>query len=634
MSVPSDPRIQHLREQARVLSGMSEVPGMLNLAQQAAEIANTVTDKHVVNEALLVSERWFGYVAYHRGLFSDSLTHFKKALVHAEEHGDEVGIATDIMNLANAENALGDLSRSYEMYHRALAIQEAEGDADGITLCLMNIGGLYASLADYASASESWHRALSVAEKHDLTRVAIVLCNLGFLNLELADFDSAMKYLKTAQERSIRDGSVDTRALICVNMGECYQRTGDLENAESLYKQALELFRSFDSVGGVIMSELELCSVYIERGQLTEAHQLIDPISASSIEDFNFELFYYYQMSRLAELEGNTDEAIHWFEVALDRAQDPSKVRNRLEIHKRARNLAKRTNTFKAYFEHSTAFEDLTIELHNSDQQRRLKLAESERSITEESRKADAERARAEERDKLLSSILPHTITSRLLAGERMIADAFDDVSILFLDLVNFTAIAARVPPKHLVHLLNEIFAACDDVIRRHGMTKIKTIGDAYLAAAGVPEPITDHVARCAAAAVELQQRLETLRISMPENYGDKSWIDEVGDINVRIGLHCGSVVAGVIGNDRVAYDIWGDAVNIASRMEQTSVSGCIHVSDSFARAIPDIGDPTFLGEDVIRLSPLYQLRMRGDVEVKGKGIMKTYYLSLNSSVS
>jgi class 3 adenylate cyclase len=207
-------------------------------------------------------------------------------------------------------------------------------------------------------------------------------------------------------------------------------------------------------------------------------------------------------------------------------------------------------------------------------------------------------------------------VADRLLSSTGMIADAFDGVSILFLDMVSFTTLASRIPPAHLVHLLDAVFAACDEVCQRHGLTKIKTIGDAYLAVAGVPLEQEDHALRMAAAAVEMMRTMKTLDVHIPDGLGDRAWINEIEELEVRVGIHCGPVVAGVIGRDRVAYDVWGDSVNVASRMERNGAPGRIHVSEDFAHALTE--------------AP-YNLIPRGDIEVKGKGRMKTFWLEVDS---
>jgi len=152
-------------------------------------------------------------------------------------------------------------------------------------------------------------------------------------------------------------------------------------------------------------------------------------------------------------------------------------------------------------------------------------------------------------------------------------------------------------------------------VMREFGLEKIKTIGDAYMAVAGAPVVQHDHAQRAAQAALQLLDVMEDLVITFPENYGDRSWIQSIPEIQVRIGMHCGAAAAGVVGENKFLYDLWGDAVNTAARMESHGEAGKIHVSEEFMHAV---GAENFLP---LRFIP------RGEMNIKGKGIMKTYFL-------
>jgi adenylate cyclase len=213
-------------------------------------------------------------------------------------------------------------------------------------------------------------------------------------------------------------------------------------------------------------------------------------------------------------------------------------------------------------------------------------------------RRVDEERARA---DGLLHDMLPDSIARRLLAGERP-ADRHPDVTVLFADLVHFTQLAESLPADRVVQVLDRVFSAFDALVERHGLEKIKTIGDAYMAASGVPESRTDHVEAAARLAIDMRATLQA--IEAEERLG----------LAIRIGLHCGPVVAGVIGTRRYAYDLWSDVVNVAARMEHHGVAGCIQVSDAVAERLRG-------GDVPVRLTP------RGAIDVKGKGMMHTWWL-------
>jgi class 3 adenylate cyclase len=189
-------------------------------------------------------------------------------------------------------------------------------------------------------------------------------------------------------------------------------------------------------------------------------------------------------------------------------------------------------------------------------------------------------------------------IADRLKQGHINIADGFADVTVLFADIVGFTEISSRTSPEELVELLNKIFSAFDRLSEQYGLEKIKTIGDNYMVAGGLPLPCTNHAESMAEMALEMQQEIMKFREC------DKP-------LNIRIGINTGSVVAGVIGTKKFIYDLWGDAVNTASRMESQGLPGKIQVSRSTYELLSD----------------KYLLEKRGKINVKGKGAMTTYWL-------
>ena len=207
---------------------------------------------------------------------------------------------------------------------------------------------------------------------------------------------------------------------------------------------------------------------------------------------------------------------------------------------------------------------------------------------------ADLAAERARSRD-LLLNVLPEDIVARLDAGETRIADRHERVAVLFSDLVGFTGIAARLAPAELVERLDHLFSTFDAACAEHGVEKIKTIGDAYMAAAGLRPDEADPCAAAAAVGLAMLRAVEATG----------------GAWRMRVGIHVGPVVAGVIGRHKFAYDLWGDSVNVASRLEATAEPGRIHVSAEVADA----------------LRGRYRLEPRGTVELKGKGPTETFYL-------
>jgi guanylate cyclase len=201
--------------------------------------------------------------------------------------------------------------------------------------------------------------------------------------------------------------------------------------------------------------------------------------------------------------------------------------------------------------------------------------------------------------DQLVDAMLPRPIAMRLKAGERTIADRHEHVSVLFADLVGFTSLTQRIDPGELAALLDRVFTRFDALATTIGVEKIKTIGDCYMAAVGMPDPCDDHAARAARMALGMREIIDDVN-------------RETGHaLQLRVGLDTGPVIAGVLGRNKLLYDLWGDTVNTAARMESHGEPSALHVSDAFQRA----------------LGPRARTRDRGTIEVKGKGPMRTWFL-------
>jgi class 3 adenylate cyclase/CheY-like chemotaxis protein len=207
--------------------------------------------------------------------------------------------------------------------------------------------------------------------------------------------------------------------------------------------------------------------------------------------------------------------------------------------------------------------------------------------------------AEKERSEQLLLNILPKPIVEQLKQGEHNIADSFAKATVLFADIVDFTRLSTHHSPTEIVSLLNQIFSAFDRLAEQHGVEKIKTIGDAYMVVGGLPTPRVDHAEAIAEMAIDMLDAISQFRTQTGES------------LNMRIGINTGPVVAGVIGTNKFIYDLWGDTVNIASRMESTGIAGSIQVTPATYNLLQN----------------KYLFEERGVIPIKGKGDVMTYIL-------
>jgi class 3 adenylate cyclase len=218
------------------------------------------------------------------------------------------------------------------------------------------------------------------------------------------------------------------------------------------------------------------------------------------------------------------------------------------------------------------------------------------RDLGEKASALEKEKGRTE---KLLVNVLPIAIADRLQKGEKVEAETFPEVTVLFADVVGFTKLAAELGPRSVANLLNELFEMFDDLAEKYKLEKIKTIGDCYMTVAGIPDRSPTHAQQMADFSLDALAALKSQNKQMSRN------------LDIRIGMHSGTVAAGIIGRKKFAYDLWGDVVNITSRLEGTAEPMKIHVSESVHA----------------RLEDSYLFEQRGEVELKNRGKLRTYYL-------
>jgi class 3 adenylate cyclase/HAMP domain-containing protein len=239
-----------------------------------------------------------------------------------------------------------------------------------------------------------------------------------------------------------------------------------------------------------------------------------------------------------------------------------------------------------------TAFNQMASILHQREK-------EKETALTDLGEKATALEKEKGRTEKLLLNVLPIAIADRLQRGEKVEAETFPEVTVLFADVVGFTKLAAELGPRSVTNLLNELFEIFDDLAEKYKLEKIKTIGDCYMAVAGVPDRSPTHAQQMADFSLEALSILKSQNQKLSRN------------LQIRIGMHSGTVAAGIIGRKKFAYDLWGDVVNVTNRLEGTAEPMKIHVSESVHARLED----SYLFED------------RGEVELRNRGKLRTYYL-------
>ena len=536
-----------------------------------------------------------------------ALEHFQYALSLYEELDNRSGAAAVIGSIGVVYLGIGDYSTALEHFHRAFAIDEELGNHSGVAIVANNIGLVYSNAGDYPAALEYYHIALARSEVlGNRLGEATATANIGIVYENTGDYPAALEHHHRALEQLEVLGNKLGVATVTGNIGVVYNQTGQLLLGLEYNRRALALHEELGNSSGVATVIGSIITSLLALNFDDEARELLERLDGIHVDNPGVRVERELHRAALHERKGEIEVAVAILRSAIILARDLHQRADETKIHRRLRDLAQMSNDLGRYIEHNNEFMRITEEINGKDTASKLAVQKKQREI-------DAVQREHQKHMAVLHSTLPKHVAERMARGE-VVNDHFDNASVIFLDIVGFTTISDRIPSGHVVHLLEQIFTTLDTVCKNHDVIKIKTIGDSYMAVS------FESVANAALCALDMMASLDALEIAMPPALGDTSWTKDVGDIKVRIGIHCGPITAGVIGTDRMQYDVWGDTVNVASRMESTSEPGRIHISEAFATLLP----LTSAGDSFER--PL-QVLERGSIDVKGKGMMKTYWL-------
>lgn len=495
----------------------------------------------------------------------------------------------------------GDLVKAIEAFHAAMELLQDLGDRDGEARITASLAGVYYMTGDYPRTLELSQASLEIfRELRDRHGVANTLNNIGLIHADVHDAAKALQCFEEALE--IYEKLEDQKGVAIAegNLGIVYDNMREFTSALMHFERAARICQELGNDVGYVRNMMNVTSTLIELDRQTEARSILSTLKNEEINDPAVLVSWHASHARINEYDGDLHAAESGYLEALAIAVEFGIRPQQGKVQQSLRDLAAKRNDLGEYIRRNEEMSQIKEELVGRDIKLTMAMHEKERELETMRTVRDRERA-------VLYSALPRYIADRVIAGES-VTDHYDDVSVLFVDVVNFTSISERISPHEVITVLKSIFKICEDVARMYGLTTIKTIGDAYLAVAGVPTPLEDHALRTAQAALTMMERLS--------------------DTTVRVGIHCGPVVAGIVGEERLQFDIWGDTVNIASRMESTGEPGRVHVSEAFVQSLRQQDLGTFPISDSPLPFPI--LTARGYIEIKGKGLMPTFWLGGN----
>lgn len=508
-----------------------------------------------------------------------------------------------------------DYSETLEYYKLALEIHEQIGNPSGIARALNNVGTIYDKQTEYPKALEYYIRSLDINEQNGFKyESAVTLSNIGIIYMKQGDYSEALDFNLRSLEFSEQLGHKNETAVAQSNIGAIYQRQGNYTKAMDYYVRSLKINKQIGQQKGIASSLNNIGEIYQIQGDYSKAlnycqrgYELSLKIESLEIQKQSCLCLYSTYKAM-----GDGNKALKHYElvVALEDSlniEDVSKKLQQMEFEKvilkdSIANVEK-ARLIQLAHEEKIRQEEKTRNISLGIGAFFLLLAGSLYIRWSYVRKSKASLQIEKDRsENLLLNILPKEIAQELKESGKAAPKKFESVSILFTDFKDFTKLAASIPATTLVVELNDIFGQFDDIMDEFGIEKIETIGDAYMAASGLPRENSDHALRCVNAAFRMVEVLEQRNQS-----SEIKW-------SMRIGIHSGPVIAGVVGKKKFAYDLFGDSVNTASRMESNGHVGKVNISQA-----------TYM---LLKSQPDLAFENRGKIEAKGKGKINMYFVN------
>ncbi|MDM8547659.1 adenylate/guanylate cyclase domain-containing protein [Candidatus Venteria ishoeyi] len=532
--------------------------------------------------SLANSELNLGIIYWRLGDYDQAIKFCLNALRTYEQLKDQRGIANSLHNIGIINDLLKRYDTALEYHHRALKIRTTIQDQKGEAESYSNIGIIHYFSAQYEQALEYYQRSLKLRESiGDQAGVAKSLNNIGFIYIDLKNYQDALDYLKRAlkirKSQDKQQGNNYEIANISNNIGKLYLHLKDYPEAIKTLTYALKFAREGD-YKDLIRENYELFSdVYIAQGNYLvglDYYKL-----AAQVKD---EIFNNESQEEISKLQ--TKYRVEKQQQEIEILKKDNQIQS-LALDRQALQRNSLLGGLALIF-------ILAFVLYNRyrfEKKSKLKLKSANDVIQLEKEKSD----------KLLLNILPKRVADDLKETGKTEPESFDNVTVYFSDIVGFTTQSAKLEPKYLIAELSDIFTNFDTIIEKNNGERVKTIGDAYLCVSGMPTANPDHAKNIVNSALEIMQYMHERNKTAKVHW------------EIRIGIHSGKVVGGVVGVKKYIYDVFGDSINTASRMESNSEPMHINISESTYHLVKDE----------------FKIKPRGLVGVKGKGEMNMYFV-------
>ncbi len=547
--------------------------------------------------------------------YIQALYFWQSAKFQFEQLNDAVGVSNMLNNMGAIYFEQSDYAKAMDLYLQSLKLAEEVKDSSRIATALQNIGALHQSNKDYKLALDALIKALPVFEAlKNQNGIGVASLNIAEIYHETNNYDAALIYTEKSLE-FLKSTAYYPAALRI--LGEIYLKKNDFDKGlkylNSSYKEALAL----DNNLFITESLNAIALVYQEKGELELAINFYEKSvpNALEISNSNSQLLAAYNgLLKIHSSLGNTRKALE-YQILVQAVKDS--IHN-IESTKEQNRLLFNYAIEKKEGEIALLEKDNEIQKAKEEKQKLIRngfifgflvllvfasVFFIQRNKIKKGKKLS---------DKLLHNILPEEVAEELKEKGESVAKDFEDVTVLFSDFKEFTNISENLSAQELVAEINICFKAFDSIITSYGMEKIKTIGDSYMTAGGLHIPRTSTTKDVVMAGLEMRDFIRKRKNELEDQ--KKAFFE------MRIGIHTGPVVAGIVGEKKFQYDIWGNTVNTASRMESNGEIDKVNISQH-----------TY---DLIKDDPFFTFEKRGKIQVKGKGELEMYFVGLKNGAS
>lgn len=569
-----------------------------------------------------ISQNKIGTVYHYMGDYTKALEMYKTCINTFTKVQYQKGIVSATNNIGAIYYYLGKYPLALEYYKKALTFQTKSSDKKLTAGLIQNIGAIYYNIADYKNAMKYYQNAFSIyTQLKDSRGIAQSLNSIGYVYIKLENFKAAEKELNEAISIAQKGSDKQTEIEILLNLGSLNYIRENYSKSLSYYQKSLKMAEDFKSPQPISNSKISLGNIFFKHHKIKKAIQycqeglsIADKLGSIPLKKEACECLY-----KSYKKDNNNVLALNFYEKSLvfkDSLQSVETSNKMMDMEFQNKQLLDSISYVKK--EHIIQLKHKE-EVQIKEKQRNAIIISlgfilvlaiglwSRLNFVKKSR--EALKVEKERSEKLLLNILPEEIAHELKEKGAVNARDFNLVTVLFSDFKSFTQTAEKMTPQELVEEINVCFKAFDLISDKYKIEKIKTIGDSYMVAGGIPIPEGNFIANTVYAALEMQEFMENRKL---ENtfYGKPAF-------EMRIGIHAGPIVAGIVGLKKFQYDVWGDTVNTASRIESNGTVGRVNISETLYQLLKQ--DDSFV------------FSYRGNIHAKGKGNINMYYIAKNT---